>query len=152
MLAVLLFASTTFAEPTADTAAAPTSPDAKAALALVSHDLVQPLAAKEQNRSKFSRARMPAQARRIRILDEQPRQDTVGNAFVRFAIDARYAGFDDSHWRKDDITGCVYLGRKQAFVKIGEQHRPASFLLGKNVKPVDESTCQPAAAQLAQSN
>ena len=176
MLAILTFSRMTFAEPTAaDRAAASEkpvvaqpaarpvevklgevkTPEQRAALALVKRDLIQPLIAKEGARSKFSRARMPPEDRRVRILDEQPSKDTQGIAFVRFSVDARYGylGSDnEDHWRRDDITGCVYLDKNQIFVKNGDQYRPAAFLLGKNQKAAGQSTCQPAAAQVADSN
>lgn len=170
MLAILIFSRMTFAEPTAADRAAPQvkpaeataeakvaeakSPEAKAAVALVSRDLIQPLIAKESARSKFSRARMPPGERRVRILDQQPSTDAQGVAFVRFSVDARfgYLGDDEKHWRRDDITGCVYLEKNQIFVKNGDQYRPAAFLLGKNLKAAAQSTCQPAAAQVADSN
>ena len=61
------------------------------------------LAAKEREQSKFSRARLPAQERRVRLLDEHPGVDAAGQAFYTFAIDARHGirpiG-DDGGWRK----------------------------------------------------
>jgi hypothetical protein len=157
MLAILIFSHTTFAEPTAASGSSPAarSAEVKTAEVLVSRELIQPLAAKEENRSRFSRASLPPQARRVRILDEQPRKDALGNAFVRFAVDARH-GFvpvdDPSPWRLATITGCVYLDRSQVFVKKGDEYRPAAFLLGKNLKAAAETTCQPEAAQVARSN
>jgi hypothetical protein len=157
MLAILVSSPTTFAEPTAAKSSPPAaqSPEAKAAVALVSHDLIQPLAVKEDKVSKFSRARLPPQERRVRILDEQPRKDAEGNAFVRFAVDARH-GFsedpDESQWQQATITGCVYLDRSQVFVKRGREYRPAAFLLGKNLKAAAGSTCQAQAGQLAHAN
>lgn len=156
MLALLLFSHTTFAEP----AASGSPPDArtaqaKTAQALVGRELTQPLAAKESQRSRFSRAAAPQRQLRVRILDEQPSKDAVGNAFVRFAVDARY-GFrgpdDDDGWRLDTFVGCAYPDRSQVFVKKGDEYRPAAFLLGKNVKAAAETTCQPAGPQLAHAN
>jgi hypothetical protein len=158
MLVILLSSRMTFAEPTAANGSPSEvkSTEAKAAVALVSHDLIQPLAAKERNVSRFSRARLPPQDRRVRILDEQPRKDAQGSAFVRFAIDARHgfyaqAADDESRWRLATITGCVYVDRKQVFVKNGDEYRAAAFLLGKNLKAAAESTCQAEPAQLADS-
>ena len=148
MLAILIFSHTTFAAPTAADVAAH---EAKSVLALVSRDLIQPLAVKENSRSKFSRARLPAQARRVRILDDHAQKDARGVAFVRFAVDARhgYQADDEANWRKDAITGCVYLERSQIFVKQGDQFRPAAFLLGKNLKAAAAPTCKPV-EQVAQ--
>lgn len=131
-------------------------PDARAAHALVNRELVQPLAAKETTRSKFSRARLAAQDRRIRIVDAQPHKDSRGASFLRFAVDARHGlgALDDSdasQWRLATITGCVYLAANQVFVKKGDQHRPAAFLLGKNLKAAADGTCEAVATKLAQS-
>jgi hypothetical protein len=159
MLAILISSHMTFAEPTAadGTHSEGKSTDAKAAEALVSRELIQPLAAKERNGSRFSRARLPPQERRVRLLDEQPRKDALGSTFVRFAVDARHgiharADNDESQWRRATITGCVYVDRSQVFVKNGDEYRAAAFLLGKNLKAAAESTCQPEPAKLAHSN
>ena len=144
----------TFAEPAASGAPEAKTAEVKSAVALVSHDLVQPLTAKEDKQGRFSRGRLPPQERRVRILDEKPRKDADGVAFLRFAIDARFgyvAKDDESQWRRDTITGCVYLERNQVFVKKGDRYRPAAFLLGKNVKAAAESTCEPA-GQVADAN
>lgn len=134
--------------------AAPSGPDvvapvagADAAKALVQNDLVRPLTVKEQERGKFSRARLPASERRVRILDEHPQRDALGAAFYTFAVDARH-GFidDDAGWKLAAVTGCVYLERDEILVKVGERHRPAAFMLGKNLKPVAETSCKPATA------
>jgi hypothetical protein len=156
MLAVLVFARVTFAEPTAAEAPAG-SPDAqlaKLAEALVQRELVHPLAVKEQERSRFSRASLPAQERRVRILDERPRKDAAGGAFLRFAVDERHGiatrtDDDPARWRLATVTGCVYLGRNQVFVKKGDGYRLAAFLLGKNLKPAAEPTCQAEPAEVA---
>jgi hypothetical protein len=162
MLASLVFAHTTFAAPTAadsssEGKAAEVASEGNTAVALVSNELLQPLAEKERNRGRFSRARLPAQERRVRILDEQARKDTRGNAFVAFAVDARHgvraaAAADDASWRKATITGCVYLDSGEIFVKKGDQYRPAAFLLGKKLQAAAAGTCEPGPAQVAQSN
>jgi hypothetical protein len=160
MLAILIFSHTTFAEPTAADVASPEvklakaeSADARTALAVVSRDLIEPLAVKEDGQSKFSRARLPAQERRVRILDDHARKDARGVAFVRFAVDARhgYQPDDEANWRKDAITGCVYLERSQIFVKRGDEYRPAAFLLGKKLKAAPDTTCK-SVEQVAHSN
>jgi hypothetical protein len=159
ILAVVLSSRMTFAEPTAASGSSPEvkTAEAKSAVALVSHDLVQPLAANDDKRGRFSRARLPPQERRVRILDDKPRKDADGVAFMRFSVDARFgyvgqADHDEAQWNRDTITGCVYLERSQVFVKKGDSYRPAAFLLGKNVKAAAESTCQPAAGQVARAN
>lgn len=118
--------------------------DPKAAEAQVKHALLEPLAAKEDKQGRFSRARMPAQERRVRILDESPGTDADGGAFYRFAVDARQGlrkAKSDEGWRSATITGCVYVAGGAVFVKVGERHRPGAVLLGKNLKPAAEATC-----------
>jgi hypothetical protein len=157
MLALLLFSHTTFAEPTAANGSPPDAKtaQAKTAQAVVGRVLTEPLAAKENEHSRFSRAALPAQERRVRILDEQASKDAAGNSFVRFAVDARH-GFresgDGDGWRLATIVGCVYPDRNQVFIKKGDEFRPAAFLLGKKVKAAAEATCQPAQPQVANAN
>jgi hypothetical protein len=111
------------------------------AVALVRHALLEPLAAKEEDRSKFSRARLAPQERRVRLID-QPHRDARGLAFVRFAIDERRGLLDDDSWEMATITGCVYLVRKQVFVDKGDRVRPVEFLLGKYRKAAPAATCR----------
>ena len=104
--------------------------------------ILEPLAAKESEQSRFSRASLPPQARRVRILDEQARVDARGGKFLRFAIDARHGFDDEAEWRLAAITGCVYLARGEVYVQKGDEFRPAAFLLGKNRKPAAETICR----------
>jgi hypothetical protein len=118
----------------------------KTAVALVEQQLVQPLAAKENARSKFSRARQPAAARRVRVLDTAALHDTAGKAFVRFAVDEKHGWFDDDEdgdegWMKDQITGCVYVDSREVFVQRGREIHPAAAKLGKRTKAADASVC-----------
>lgn len=143
LLAVLLFAQTSFAEsPKAeDRPVAVANPKAES---LIATNLVGPLAEKENARSKFSRARMPAAERRVRIIDQVAQKDSQGATFVRFAIDERRGYFEDendSGWSLASITGCAYVDKGEVFVQKGEQFRPAAFLLGKNLKAAPASTC-----------
>jgi len=140
LLALSIFARVSFAAPPETVAAA----DPKAAQARVQSALVEPLAAKERDQSRFSRARLPAQERRVRILDEKPRTDAQGGVFFTFAVDARHGvRADDAGWKLAAVGGCVYQSG-EVFVQSGERHRPAAFLLGKNLKPVAEHVCKPA--------
>lgn len=111
------------------------------AVRLVEHGLVQPLAKKEQSRSRFSRARLPPSQRRVRALDSRPRRDAHGDAFVRFAIDERHGISASAKWQQDTITGCVYLAGGKVFVKKGDEFRPAEFLLGKYRKAAGSAIC-----------
>jgi hypothetical protein len=126
---------------------------------VVQAKVLKPLAARELERSRFSRARLPPQARRVRVIDAEAKKDSGGAAFVAFAVDARH-GFDlededglprkaDGAWRKDTITGCVYVESGAVFVKRGEEFRPAEVLLGKKTKPSASHVCKGADAELA---
>ena len=121
--------------------------------AVIQKVLIQPLAAKERDQSKFSRARMPAQERRVRVLDAQPQIDAKGNAFYTFAVDARHGirnRNDDAGWRLATHTGCAYVEGGEVFVKVGDGHRPAAFLVGKKLKAAAETTCRAATTDVAQ--
>jgi hypothetical protein len=143
VLFAILVCSTAFAE----------SKKADPSVALVERVLVEPLAAKERDQSRFSRARMPAGERRVRILDAKPRRDASGASFVRFAIDERrgfYEPGDDTGWNEAAITGCAYAGKGDVFIEKKGELRPAAFLLGKNVKRAAEHVCQGPPSEVAQ--
>lgn len=120
------------------------------ATAVVEKQLVKPLAQKEERRSRFSRAYIPPQARRVRVLDDQKSTDARGAAFVPFAVDERSGKFarrpadDPAGWRQDAIVGCVYPARDEVFVKRGDKHFAAGLLLGLKTPPADPAVCQPA--------
>ena len=136
----------------------PTNPvagvEARAA-AVVEKQLVEPLAAKEARRSRFSRAAMPPLARRVRVLDRERSTDGRGAEFVSFAIDVSSGVFarraaDDSHgWRKDAIVGCVYPARDEIFIKRGDKFFGAGLLLGKKTAAADDMVCRPAPVAVA---
>jgi hypothetical protein len=129
-------------------AAAPTT-DQAAAEKVVQTQLIAPLASSEGQRSRFSRVQLPPQTRRVRLLDSQPKQDDHGAAFLRFAIDARHGfafpgGEKDSEqgWRKDTLTGCVYVGSSEVFVRRGDSFLTAAALLGKRSPAPAAHICQ----------
>jgi len=149
--------------PTARTASA-TPPDttevkstaAAEATSVVEKQLVRPLAAKEASRSRFSRAYIPPQARRVRILDSARSTDGRGAEFVAFAVDessGRRARLpdDSDHWRKDVIVGCVYPARDEVFIKRGDKFVGADLLLGKKTAAADDTVCRPALARIPSS-
>lgn len=120
------------------------------AAALVTAKLIEPLAAKDSHRSKFSRARLPPTARRVRVLDEAPQHDSEGNAFYSFAVDQRHGWSNDDHakWSTASLTGCVYPDSSEVFIKRGKSFHPAIAATGKKTKAAPERTCQ-AASQLS---
>ena len=119
------------------------------AKAIIQKTLVAPLRAKEAKQSRFSRARMPPQARRVRVLEEKT--DSAGEKFVTFAIDSSY-GFGsevaEDEWEKNTTTGCVYVAKEEVFVKLGANYRPAAMLLGKKADAADARVCK-ASAELS---
>jgi hypothetical protein len=120
------------------------------ATAVVEKQLVGPLADKEARRSRFSRAYIPPQARRVRVLDRERSKDGRGAEFVAFAIDERSgllaarATDDSGRWRKDAIVGCVYPARDEVFIKRGDKFFGAGLLLGQKTAPADDAVCRAA--------
>jgi hypothetical protein len=129
-------------------ASAGSNADSKATT-LVNERLIQPLAAKEQDRSKFSRARPAPSERRVRFVDDTPQHDTAGDAFLTFAIDEHHGWSDsasDENWTKSTMTGCVYVDRGEVFIKRGNAFHPAAAAVGKKTKAAPERTCHAAEA------
>jgi hypothetical protein len=93
--------------------------------------LIKPLTQRESR--SFGRERPPPRERRVRVLATTALTDKTGKEFVPFAIDDRFGG---DEWNQNVIEGCLYRGTGYLFVKIGEDYRPSSFLLGKNVGAV----------------
>ena len=160
-LASLLAPTLVFAQqPAPDADKAPVAPIVAKAEQAIAKDLITPLAAQERQRSRFSRARLPATARRVRVLDSTEKKDAKSQTFVTFAVDARHGRYDfddeelaqikkDDGWRKDTITGCVYLESGEVFVKKGETFRAAGIMMGKKVKEAPEHTCRASEGELA---
>jgi hypothetical protein len=121
---------------------------------VVEKQLITPLTAKEEKRSRFSRAYIPPQARRVRILDSQQSTDGRGAAFVAFAVDERSGRraqreADDSSWRRDAIVGCVYPARDELFIKRGDKFFAASLLLGQKTAAADDKVCRSGVLSLS---
>ena len=124
------------------------------ATALVEKQLVKPLAEKEARRSRFSRAYIPPQARRVRVVDRERSTDARGAEFVTFAVDERSRGFapraadDSGRWREGAIVGCVYPARDEVFIKRGDKFFQAGLLLGQKTAAADDAVCRPAPTRL----
>jgi hypothetical protein len=122
------------------------------AYAVVEKQLVKPLSQREGRGSRFSRAYLPPQARRVRV-DHPPSRDGRGGEFLTFAVDERSATIvhrpadDADAWRKDAIVGCVYPARDEVFIKRGDKFFGAGFLLGRRSAAADEMVCRPALTQ-----
>ena len=127
------------------------------ATAVVEKQLVKPLAEKEARRSRFSRAYIPPQARRVRVLDGERSTDGQGAEFVTFAVDersgvfARKAADDSDRWRKNAIVGCVYPARDEVFIKRGDKFFGVGLLLGQKTAAADEAVCRPAPTRIPSS-
>jgi hypothetical protein len=94
--------------------------------------LLKPLAEKEKETSRFSRARLPPRARRVRVTQATSTLDASGREYVPFAVDVRFG----EEWRENDLVGCAYPKTGALFVKRGDEYRPAEILLGKSADPV----------------
>lgn len=83
----------------------------------------------------------------MRVLGDKPQHDSAGETFVTFAVDARNGWGDstEANWKKATITGCVYTGRGDVFIKRGNAFHPATAALGKKTKAAPDATCHPAA-------
>ncbi len=108
----------------------------------VEETLVKPLAEKEQERSRFSRARIPPRERRVRVTQTTATVDASGREFVPFVVDVRFG----DEWKENDIVGCAYTKNGALFVKRGDEFRPAEILLGKSVDPAP-GVCVPGKAR-----
>ena len=92
---------------------------------LVEATLLEPLARREEARSRYSRARTPPAARQVRVLEGAT--DPQGRTFVRFAVDEkRFAG-----WERNVTRGCAYLDDGAVFVARGGRVLSAAQYLGK---------------------
>lgn len=102
--------------------------------------MLEPLAQKEKERSRFSRARLPPQERRVRVTQASVTVDPSGRAYMAFAVDARHG----TEWHENEVVGCGYPQTGALFVKSGDGYRPAEYLLGKVVDAA-ANVCTPAA-------
>ncbi len=64
-----------------------------------------------------------------------PSRDKKDRAFMAYAIDVRYG----NEWQQNDLVGCAYRGSGNVYVKLGNEYRLASFLLGTDVEPVPDA-------------
>lgn len=119
---------------------------------IVETELLGPLSAKERTQSRFSRSRMPALARQVRIVDTAPQKDGKGAAFWSFAVDAQ-SGYDllaaKDNWRKNVMTGCVYPGSGTVYVLRSGAYYESGIMIGKKTKAAPAHTCAVDAEQVA---
>lgn len=108
----------------------------------VEKGLLEPLAQKEKEQSRFSRGRRPPQERRVRVTQAAATLDASGRAYMAFALDVRRG----AEWHENDVVGCAYTQTGALFVKRGDEYRPAEILLGKDVD-VAPAVCTPAKAR-----
>jgi hypothetical protein len=131
-------APSTVAPASSPSATAPSTPSAlaKKVAALVQQKLVSPLSARDEKRSRFSRASIPPPERRVRVLDDATVVDGAGQAVVRFAIDTRRT---DGEWHDAAMTGCVVGG--VVYVDGIDGVVAAHALLGGKREDVAPGTC-----------
>lgn len=133
------------ADPSVPATSATSATSAKAA---VEKALTQPLAEREAERSRFSRAAIPARQRTVRIVDPSAHLDLRGAEFIAFTIDEQRGR--QHVLSKDALTGCVYPKSGAVFVKRGDAHYPAGLLLGKTSKKAGAHVCVEAKIEVAQ--
>ena len=107
----------------------------------VKHRLLSPLAQQESKRSPFSRAEPAPAERRISVLATTFSKDRKGREFIPYQVEARYG----QDWYPN-FKGCVVRGTGDVFVEMGEEHRPAAYILGKDVEAAPD-VCQAKAAE-----
>jgi len=149
LLALFFVVAQTFVETSPPLSAAASDNLIASAKAVLEAKLLEPLYRKEADRSRFSRAAMPPQARRIRIINNALQTDGKGHPFVPFSIDeSRGFGGDkgreiaEAGWLKDAITGCVYPATGEVMVKRGQVYYPSSVLLGLNTPMAPANVCR----------
>jgi hypothetical protein len=149
ILAMLVSAMRASASPPASEQQPAATPVAATAEAIVQQELLKPLAKKEAERSRFSRAPLPARLLRARMVDAQAQTDKAGRAFLAFAVDACYGGGRQCTWRLDSMTGCVYPQTGEVFVKRGDVYLPGTLLLGKKAQAAAGHVCRATTNDLA---
>ena len=106
----------------------------------VQHRLLSPLAKQESKRPAFSRAAPPPDERRVKVTATTFSTDAKGREFIPYVVDVRYG--DSWH---SNLQGCVYRGSGEVLVQLGDEFRPAAFLLGKEVAAVAGACMQKGA-------
>ncbi|MBL8957549.1 MAG: hypothetical protein JNK82_42640 [Myxococcaceae bacterium] len=124
------------------------SPSEAEAKEVIAKQLLAKLTAKEERTSKFSRAYIPPQVRRVRVTDDAvAKVDAKGGEFMTFAVDAHHGFGDDEpkadskDWRKDAIVGCVYVATGEVYVKRKDAFIPGAQLYGKKAPAAAEHVC-----------
>lgn len=101
-------------------------------------NLLKPLASRENERSKFSRAAPVPLERRVRVLESALKEDARGLQFATFALDSRWPG---GEWSQATV-GCIYPKDGAIYVQRGEAYRAAAVLLGKKTENPPETVCR----------
>jgi hypothetical protein len=121
------------------TASAQEASGPEALKATLEEHLLQPLARRDSERSRFSRVWEPPLERRVRLIDPALQQDARGLPYVTFAVDARASA---GAWMQNAIVGCIYPRDGAIYVKRGDTYRAAAFLLGKKTEAPPEGVCR----------
>lgn len=107
--------------------------------------LIKPLAARDEERAMFSRARVAPMERRVRVTQQNASTDANEKTFFAFAIDSRFRGA----WREADQVGCIYPESGAVFVKMGATYRSGDALLGKKSQPAPAGVCVSTTPEVA---
>lgn len=121
---------------------------AEAATAQLDRALLTPLATRDSETSRFSRASRPPAERRVRLTQTSPTTDATGAAFFAFAVDTRWSrGLGaGTEWAKGEIIGCVYPTTGEIYVDQGGTFMAASWLFGESADDPRPTVCQPPRA------
>ncbi len=125
---------------------------ADTAKSIVEEQLLKPLAVRDDTRSRFSRARPAPVVRRLRLVNPELLQDSQGEAFMTFAVDAQHGWGpkdNEAKWQKDALVGCVYPDSGAVYIRRGDSFRPAAFLLGKKLPVAAEHICREQPGEVA---
>jgi hypothetical protein len=134
---------------TASLARADDGPSPSEIQSSVEERFVVPMSRWQERRSRFSRARIPPQERRVRVTTPALQRDERGEAFASFAVDARFRG--SKEWG-EGLVGCVYPSSGDIFVQYGDHYVPGALLYGKKSLDAPAGVCHAVTpTQLARS-
>ena len=114
---------------------------------IVEAKLLAPLKKHEEERSRFSRARLPPSLRRVRILNKTPQSDAQGHRFLSFAVDQVHSfkggkQVNEASWIKNTIQGCLYPEAQKVLVYWGKNYYDPSVLWGVKTPVISGNICR----------
>jgi hypothetical protein len=124
---------------TASLARAEEGPSLSIIQASVEERFVAPLSRWQERRSRFSRARIAPEARRLRMTAPALQRDGRGEDFAAFAVDVRFRG--SKEWG-EALAGCIYPASGGIFVQYGDRYVAGALLYGKKSPDAPEGVCR----------